>query len=54
MCSFIQTQQPDLNVRDKILALVDAWQAAFGGDSKGKYPQYYAAYNELKASHLLL
>lgn len=54
MCYFISTQQPDSNVRDKILTLVDAWQEAFGGGSKGKYPQYYAAYIELKASYFLL
>ncbi|KAL6142353.1 hypothetical protein ACLB2K_060635 [Fragaria x ananassa] len=39
----------DMQVRDKILILVDSWQTAFGGPS-GKHPQYYWAYNELRRS----
>jgi hypothetical protein len=44
---FVSTFQPDLNVREKILSLIDTWQVAFGGPS-GKYKQYHVAYQELR------
>ena len=41
--------QADMQVRDKILALLDSWQEAFGGPG-GKHPQYYYACDDLRVS----
>ncbi|URD93203.1 VHS and GAT domain containing protein [Musa troglodytarum] len=45
----IVRKKTDMQVRDKILELLDSWQVAFGG-AGGKYPQFYMAYADLKRS----
>eukprot|EP00850_Spirogloea_muscicola_P009820 SM000056S17938 [mRNA] locus=s56:241113:246286:+ [translate_table: standard] len=40
-------KRADMQVRDKVLELLDSWQEAFGGPG-GRYPQYWSAYDELR------
>uniref|UniRef100_A0A0D9WHN5 VHS domain-containing protein n=1 Tax=Leersia perrieri TaxID=77586 RepID=A0A0D9WHN5_9ORYZ len=48
----IVQKKHDMQVRDKVLILLDSWQEAFGGPG-GKYPQYYWSYIELKRSGVM-
>ncbi|KAM0827778.1 hypothetical protein ACQ4PT_067958 [Festuca glaucescens] len=48
MVKIIQKKN-DMQVRDKVLLLLDSWQEAFGGPS-AKYRQYHLAYLEVKST----
>lgn len=45
----IAKKNKDMQVKDKILLLLDTWQEGFGGPN-GRYPQYFLAYDELRRS----
>lgn len=47
----IVKKKADPAVRDKMLTLIESWQKAFGG-ATAKYPQYSAAYDELRRSRV--